>query len=122
MGPVATYSTANDGLTPLICRARSAAEQAFLVKKEVAMAETVKTRTLEEALEKPKFDPKFPDNFHDLKTIVDTFMIMIWVLFGDCSPLYTQLKQVSDLFNERQVQMTARAYSRSSCYRIMWAI
>jgi hypothetical protein len=54
--------------------------------------------------------------------MVDTFMIMIWVLFGDCSPLYIQLKQVSNLFNERQVQMTARAYSKASCFRIMWAI
>ena len=122
VGPVATYSSANDGLTPLICRVRSAAEQAFLVKKEAAMEETVKTRTLEQALEKPKYGPKFPGNFHDLKTMVDTFTIMIWVLFGEWSPLYTQLRQVSDLLGERQVQMVARAYSKASCYRIMWSI
>ena len=121
-GPVATFSSAYDGLTPLICRSRSAAEQAFLVKKEAAMAETIRTRTLEEALEKPKYDPKFPDNFQDMKTMLDTFMIMMWVLFGEWSPIYIQLNQVSLLLNERQVQMTARAYTPAACYRIMWSI
>jgi hypothetical protein len=120
VGPVATYNLANDSLTPLICWVQSAAEQAFLVKKEAAMAETIRTCMLEDALAKPKYNPKFPDNFHDLKTMVDTFMIMIWVLFGECSPLYIQLHQVSQLLNECQVQMTARAYSKASCYRIMW--
>jgi len=122
VGAVATYNSANDGLTPLICRGRSAREQAFLVKRETAMEETTRTRTLEDALAKPKYDPKFPDNFHDLKMMTDTFMIMIWVLFGEWSPLYVQLQQVSMLLSERQVQMTARAYSKGACYRIMWAI
>ena len=109
-GTILTYNLANDGLTPLICRGRSAAEQTYLVKKEAAMEETERTRTLEDALEKPKYKPKFPDNFHNLKTMTETFMIMIWVLFGEWCPLYAQLHQVSLLLSKRQVQMTARAY------------
>ena len=122
VGPIATYNSANDGLTPLICRGRTAKEQAFLVKREAAMEETARTRTLDDALAKPKYEPRFPDNFHDLKIMTDTFMIMIWVLFGEWSPLYVQLQQVSMLLSERQVQMTARAYSKGACYRIMWAL
>ena len=111
-GATAQFSTANEGLTPLLCRSRSPREQEYLTRREAAMEETYRTRTLDDAMAKPKYDPRFPENFHEMRIMLDTFMIMCLVMFGNRSPLYDQLRQVSVLLSSRQVQLQAMAYKR----------
>ena len=121
-GVTAQFSTANEGLTPLLCRSRSPREQEYLTKRESAIEETSRTRTFDDAMAKPKFDPKFPESFSEMKVMLETYMILVWVFFGDCCPMYDQLLKVSHLLSSRQVQLVSMQYNKQFCMRITWAI
>ena len=121
-GPVATFETAQKGLSPFNCRSRSIQETQYLTEVEIAKEQSKHTRTFDECIKKSKYKPRFPETFAEMRLMLDTYMVFVWVLFGNKCPLYIQLKQVSTILNDRQVQLSALAYTKAHCFRIVWAI
>ncbi len=66
--------------------------------------------------------PMFPENFSNLKLNIDTYMTLIWVLFGDRCDLYTQLNQISRMMSSAHVMMLRNSYTTEHCTRLAWAI
>ena len=83
-GPVATYESAESGISPLVVIPRTTQEIEKYITREDAESESQGTINQAEALQMKKADPsRLPRYWCELKEMLATFAALLWVLFID---------------------------------------
>ena len=91
-GPVATYESAESGISSLMVIPRTTQEIEEEIRREEAAAESKGKRNQVEELQMKKSDPRRPPrNWYELKEMLAAFAALLWVLFGDVCPLCDQI-------------------------------
>ncbi len=81
---VPTFSSAQRGISILTCRPKSAHEVETIKDYEEARRATAHTAQFNEVRCRQKAKPSPPpDNYYDLRLIVNTFCVLVWTLFGE---------------------------------------
>ncbi len=122
-GSAAYYSTAEKGISILLCRSKPGEDRESARQQELAEEISSGNRTLSEAITLHKSAPRAPpDTYNDLKASVATFCALVWALFGNGCEYFQKLYEVylcldSDRANEDWANFTPLL-----CRQITWAI
>ena len=88
-GPVAMYESAESGISPLMVIPITTQEIEEEIMREEAVDKSKGTRNKTETMNMKKADPRRPPrNWYELKDMISTFAVLLWLLFGDVCPLY----------------------------------
>ncbi len=94
-GSAAYYSTAEKGISILLCQSRPGEDREAARQQEWAEELSSKNRSLSEALTLTKSAPRAPpDTYNDLKIAVGTFCALNWALFGDSCEYFQKLYEL----------------------------
>jgi hypothetical protein len=121
--PTAYLSTAEQGMSLLICRPRTGNETADIRSKEHAMQLTARNHTLTETLLLNKRDPRPPaTNYHELKLDLGTFCALLWVLFGEKCDYFENCFALLRMLDSDSVFANAHSFNPLVCRQITWAV
>jgi hypothetical protein len=121
--PTAYLSTAEQGISILICRPRTGNETADIRSREQAVKFTEKNQSLSEALLLGKRDPRQPpSSYHELKLDLGTFCALLWTLFGDRCDYYDNCFALYNMLDSESVFANAPNFSAQICRQITWAV
>lgn len=121
--PTAYLSTAEQGISILICRPRTGNETADIRSREQAVKFTEKNQSLSEALLLGKRDPRQPPNsYHELKLDLGTFCALLWTLFGDRCDYYDNCFALYNMLDSESVFANAQNFTAQICRQITWAV
>jgi len=126
-GILAEAETADLGLSPLICRARTTAAKAAIRKYEKALEQSKKNRSMAEAQavqgNKVAYDTgALPDNYHELLRCVGTYCAMLYALFGDRCVFYRHCYALWTAMNSDLVYEQRDDFTPLYCRQIVWAV
>ena len=113
----ANLPTLHKGLSLLTCRSRTMTEVESAKERDETMARTEKNRQLADFTAQGKSKVRPAEELN-----IDTFMGLVWVLFGNNCPYYTQLKDLSRLLQSQTVMINRQHITPDHCRRITWAI
>jgi hypothetical protein len=120
--PTAYLSTAEQGISLLVCRPRTGNETADIRSREQAIQLTSKNHTLAEALLLGKKDPRQPaTNYHELKLDVGTFCAFLWTLFGEACDYFENCYALFTMLDSESVFANATYFTPLICRQITWA-
>ncbi|KAL3772726.1 hypothetical protein ACHAWU_004971 [Discostella pseudostelligera] len=126
-GTMAELSSADSGITILICRARSSEDKAALKKREVSEDRTRATRTLadeeraaSEAL--TTHSSVCPEDYNELLRCLGTYCALLHTLFGPRCAFYKHCFILWETMESEYVYERRRFFSPVLCRQIVWAI
>ncbi len=120
---VPTFASAQRGISILTCRPKSAHEVKMIKDFEQARRATAhtaqfnKVRRLRKALPSPP-----PDNYFELRLSINTFCVLIWMLFGNKCDYYKGLLEVAKTLDQQEVHIICESFTADVCQRITWTI
>lgn len=121
--PTAYLSTAEQGISILICRPRTGNETADIRSREQAVKFTERNQSLSEALLLGKRDPRQPpSSYHELKLDLGTFCALLWTLFGDRCDYYDNCFALYNMLDSESVFANAPNFTAQICRQITWAV
>jgi hypothetical protein len=122
-GPTADITTADQGLSILICRPLTADGKAALRRKELLEA-TTKRKTLAEAeLELTQSEPTtLPDNYNELHVCLGTYCALLHALFGERCVFYKHCVRLWTTMASEAVYDHRHLFTPLFCRQIVWAI
>jgi hypothetical protein len=102
---VATYWSAEHGVSILVCRPRGIAKTKWIQDQEHAAEVTKGTRLLDEAIKLTKTNTRLPaSTFYELRCSVGMFCAFLFTLFGSKCDYYQKLlniKKILDTFSRK---------------------
>ena len=122
-GGVAYFASAEKGISILTCQPESGEKRDATRATEIAQEISNTNRTLAEALELGKNDPRPPPGtYQDLKATVGTFCGLLHTLFGPGCDYYVKCFEVYACLNSDTVEENAHHFDPLYCRQIIWAI
>jgi len=94
---VPTFSSAQRGISILICWPKTAQEVEKIKDYEDARRETAHTAQFNEVRRRQKTQPSPPpDTYHELRYSINTFCALLWTLFGDECDYYKGMLEIAE--------------------------
>jgi len=122
-GSAAYYSTAEKGISILLCRSRPGEDREAARQQELAEELSANNRSLSEAITLTKSAPRAPpDTYNDLKIAVGTFCAFIWALFGDSCEYFQKLYELYLCLDGDRACEDWANFTPLLCRQITWAI
>ena len=122
-GGVAYFSTAEKGISVLTCQPEPGDKRDLIRATEIAQEISTTNRTLAEALELGKNDPRPPPGtYQDLKATVGTFCGLLHTVFGPGCDYYVKCFELYRCLNSDNVEENAHHFDPLYCRQIIWAI
>ena len=119
----AVYSTAEQGLSLLICKTRSGDDKNTIRLRELAEEMSKNTRTLADAEKLTKFDPRpAPDNYNELLRCIGTYCALLHTLFGTRCQFFKHCFGVWTALDSDHVADRRQFFTPLFCRQISWAI
>ena len=63
-----------------------------------------------------------PRNWYELKEMLATFAVLLWVLFGYVCPLYDQVLKLWKVLNHPLLKVVKSKFTRIRCAHITWQV
>jgi hypothetical protein len=121
--PTAYLSTAEQGISILMCRPRLGNETDNIHSKEQAALLTARNHTLANALHLGRRDPRPPaKTYHELKLDLGTFCALLAVFFGKKCDFFDNCFALFCMLDSDYVFANAHNFSPLMCRQITWAI
>ena len=122
-GGVAYFSSAEKGISILTCQPEPGEKRELVRATEIAQENSTTNRTLAEALELGKHDPRAPPGtYQDLKATVGTFCGLLHTIFGPGCDYYLKCFELYACLNSDTVEENAHHFDPLYCRQIIWAI
>ena len=124
-GTVATYASAEQGISPLICRKRTGDDKDALRVQEQAEEWSSANRTFAEAerLITKASDPRLPpDDYNELLKCIATFCALLHTLFGPRCDFYIKCLRLHSELDDENTADRSQYFSPLLCRQIIWAI
>ena len=122
-GGVAYFSSAEKGISVLTCQPEPGEKRELVRASELAQEDSTTNRTLAEALELRKHDPRAPPGtYQDLKATVGTFCGLLHTIFGPGCDYYLKCFELYTCLNSDTVEENAHHFDPLYCRQIIWAI
>lgn len=122
-GGVAYFSSAEKGISILTCQPEPGDKRDSIRATELAHEISNTNRTLAEALELGKNDPRSPPGtYQDLKATVGTFCGLLHTVFGPGCDYYIKCFELYMCLNSDNVEENAHHFDPLYCRQIIWAI
>ena len=120
----ALYSSADKGISILICRAPTSAALEDLRRNEDIWAETKNNATFYEVTRQTgnKVVRSPPSDLTELRQNISTFCALLWCLFGEGCDLWRSIESINRILNHPFSSQNKTAYTPEVCKRIVWAI
>ena len=120
----ALYSSADKGISILICRAPTSAALEDLRRNEDIWAETKNNATFFEVTRQTsnKVVRSPPSDLTELKQNISTFCALLWCLFGEGCDHYRSMLNIFGNLNNPFSGQNKIAYTPEVCKRIVWAV
>ena len=116
---------ANKGLTPFLVRQMSDAEVEKRDQDKAAITESAATRTHAESLAISKKNSKLPNppaTYTTLKSLLIRHTGLVWDMFTENSPLYTQLMEVINVLSGDDASRNQHQYEGVPARQIFWLV
>jgi hypothetical protein len=121
--PTAFLSTAEQGISLLICRPCTGNETADIRSHEQAIKVTSSNHTLAKALLLSKRDPRQPAaTYHELKFDLGTFCALLGALFGNTSNYFENCYSLWTMLDSESVFANANYFTALIYRQITWAV
>lgn len=123
-GSVAYYTTAEKGISILLCRSRPGEEREAARLRELTEEQSGANITMAEALalRRSTIPQSPPDTYIELKTCIGTFCAMLWALFGDNCEYLQKLHEIYTCMDSDRVTECWDHFDTTLCRQIVWAI
>ncbi len=120
---VPTFSSAQQGISILTCRPKSAQEVESIKDFEEAWRTTAHTAQFNKVRRQQKAPPSPPpDNYFELRLSINMFCTLIWTLFGEECNYYKGLLEVAETLDQQEVHIIWDSFTANVCRCITWAI
>jgi hypothetical protein len=121
--PTAYITTAEQGISILICRPRMGNETADIRSKEQAALLTARNHTFSDALLLSRRDPRQPAaSYHELKLDLGTFCALLAVLFGEKCDYFDNCFALLRMMDSDCIFANAHNFTPLMCRQVTWAI
>lgn len=122
-GGVAYFSTAEKGISILLCHPKAGDDRDHARADEMAQDISSSNRTLAEALILGKKDPRPPpDSYNDLKAALGTFCALLWTLFGEHGQYFAKCMELYTCMDSDNVSENGHLFKPLLCRQVLWAI
>ena len=122
-GGVAYFSTAEKGISILVCHPKAGDDRDHARAEELAQDLSLSNRTLAEALSLGKHDPRPPPEcYNDLKAAIGTFCALLWTLFGEYGQYFTKCFELYTCLDSDNTAENAHLFKPLLCRQLLWAI
>lgn len=126
-GILAEAEAADQGLSLLICRARTTAAKTAIRKYERALEQSRRNRSMVEAQAEQVTHMAYdtgalPDDYHELLRCVGTYCAMLNALFGDKCIFYRHCYALWTAMNSDLVYEQRQDFKALYCRQIVWAV
>ena len=122
-GGVAYFASAEKGISILACQPIAGESRDSAKAAELAQEISTASRTLAEALDLGKHDPRPPPgNYQDLKATVGTFCGLLHTIFGPGCDYYQKCFEIYTCLDSDTVEENFIHFDPLYCRQIIWAI
>lgn len=123
-GVSADADTADQGISILICRARTNAQKAEIKKYERAAEKSKRNWSMADAAgDVTAYDTgALPDDYNELLRCLGTYCALLHALFGDKCPFYRHCYALWTMMNSDLVYDRRDKFSALGCRQIVWAV
>ena len=119
----AVYSSAEQGMSLLICRTRSGADKDSIRLRELAEELSKHTRTLADAEKMTKHDPRAaPEDYNELSRCLGTYCALLHALFGPRCEFYAHCFRLWRTLDSDHVSDRRQYFTPLLCRQLTWAI
>ena len=123
---MAELSSADNGISILICRARSSEAKAALKKKELSEDRMRATRTLADkeraASESSTTTSVCPEDYNELLRCLGTYCALLHTLFGPKCAFFKHCLALWETMESEYVYERRQFFSPLLCHQMVWAI
>ncbi len=120
---VPIYASAQQGVSILTCRSKTAHEVETIKDNKEARRVTAHTAQFNEVRRHQKTPPSPPlDTYFELRLSVNTFCALVWTLLGNKCDYYKGLFEVCKTLDLQEVHIFRESFTADVCRRITWAI
>jgi len=122
-GGVAYFSTAEKGISILLCHPKAGDDRDHARADEMAQDISSSNRTLAEALILGKKDPRPPpETYNDLKAALGTFCALLWTLFGEHGQYFAKCMELYTCMDSDNTSENGHLFKPLLCRQLLWAI
>ncbi len=115
---VPTYSSAQQGISILMCRPKTAHEVKTIKDYEEARCAMAHTAQFNEVQRHWKTPPSpLPDNYFELRLSINTFCTLVWTLFGNECDYYKGLLKDCETLDQQEVHIIRDSFTADVCCR-----